>query len=103
MTKDQKQKQVKSTASRVKESVDLVKKIQGLGITDAEPGFLELREKLNEWIRGGPAWAGKVEFARYGRYVELILPEREGVAMTAALKIHPWAAKEIAEQNANAV
>ncbi len=102
MTKDQKQKQVKSTVSRMKESVDLVKKLQGMGITDAEPGLVELREKLNEWVRGGPAWAGKVEFARYGRYVDLILPEREGVTMTAALKIHPWAAKEISEQDANA-
>ncbi len=91
----------KSTASRIKESVDLVKKLQGLGITDAEPGLIELREKLNEWIRGGPAWSGKVEFARYGRYVDIILPTREGVAMTAALKIHPWAAKELAEQEAN--
>ncbi len=91
----------KSTASRIKESVDLVKKLQGLGITDSEPGLVELRGKLNEWIRDGPAWSGKIEFARYGRYVELILPTREGVAMTAALKIHPWAAKEIAEQEAN--
>ncbi len=91
----------KSTASRAKEAVDLIKKLTGMGITDAEPGFVELRAKLNEWIRGGPAWAGKIEFARYGRYVDLILPIREGVTMTAALKIHPWAAKELAEQGAN--
>ena len=72
-----------------------------MGITDAEPGFVELRQKLNEWIRGGPAWAGKVEFARYGRYVDLILPVIEGTKMKAVLKIHPWAAKELAEQEAN--
>ncbi len=91
----------KSTVSRAKEAVDLIKQLHGLGITDAEPGLVELREKLNEWIRGGPAWSGKVEFARYGRYVDIILPTREGTKMTAALKIHPWAAKELAEQEAN--
>lgn len=94
-------KPVKSTVSRAKEAVDVIKQLSGAGLTDAEPGFVELRAKLNEWIRGGPAWAGKIEFARYGRYVDLILPDCEGTKMTAVLKIHPWAAKELAEQEAN--
>lgn len=91
----------KSTVSKAKESVDLIKQLSGMGISDAEPGFVELRGKLNEWIRGGPAWAGKVEFARYGRYVDLILPDIEGNKLKAVLRIHPWAAKELAEQEAN--
>ena len=91
----------KTTASKAKEAVDLIKQLSAMGISDAEPGFVELRQKLNEWIRGGPAWAGKVEFARYGRYVDLILPDREGTKLQAVLKIHPWAAKELAEQEAN--
>ena len=91
----------KSTVSKAKESVDLIKQLSGMGISDAEPGFMELRQKLNEWIRGGPAWSGKVEFARYGRYVDLVLPAIEGTKLQAVLKIHPWAAKELAEQEAN--
>ncbi len=68
----------KTIASRVKESVELVSKFKELGVADTEPGLVELRTRMNEWIRGGPAWTGRIEFPRYDRYAEVTLPDREG-------------------------
>ncbi len=68
----------KTIASRVKESVELVSKFKELGVADTEPGLVELRTRMNEWIRGGSAWTGRIEFPRYDRYAEVVLPDREG-------------------------
>lgn len=68
----------KTIVSRVKESVELVSKFKELGVADIEPGLVELRTRMNEWIRGGMAWSGRIEFPRYDRYAEVALPDREG-------------------------
>jgi hypothetical protein len=80
--------QNKSTPARVSESVNLMKHFKKLGVGDAEPGIVTLREKLNEWIRGGPAWAGRIEFPRYGRYADVVLPVKEGEVCSADFKMH---------------
>ncbi len=81
-------KQIKSTAARVSESVNLIKHFTQLGVGETEPGMVALRSRLNEWIRGGPAWAGRIEFARYGRYADVVLPDKEGVVCSANFKMH---------------
>jgi hypothetical protein len=68
----------KSTASRVKESIELIGKFKELGVAESEPGLVNLRTQMNEWIRGGLAWSGRIEFPRYDRYAEVNLPDREG-------------------------
>jgi hypothetical protein len=68
----------KTITSRVKESVELISKFKELGVADSEPGLTELRTRMNEWIRGGPVWTGRIEFPRYDRYAEVMLPDREG-------------------------
>jgi hypothetical protein len=83
-----KPKEIKSTSSRVTESVNLVKKFRELGIADTEPGLVALRGKLNDWIKGAPAWTGRIEFPRYGRYADVILPDKEGCVCSANFKMH---------------
>ncbi len=68
----------KTIASRVKESVELVSKFKELGVADSDTGLTELRTQMNKWIRGGEAWTGRIEFPRYDRYAEVVLPDREG-------------------------
>lgn len=82
------EKVFKSTASRVSESVNLIKQFKDLGVADTEPGLVELRAQLNAWIRGGPAWTGRIEFPRYGRYAEIVLPDLEGRVCSANFKMH---------------
>ena len=68
----------KSVAERVKESVTLIAQFKELGVGETEPGLVQLRQKMNEWIRGGVAWSGRIEFPRFDRYADVNLPDRAG-------------------------
>ena len=57
-------------------------KFRELGVADADPSLAQIREQMNAWIRGGPAWQGRVEFPRFGRYADVVLPDREGKIAT---------------------
>ena len=78
----------KTTASRVKESVELMSKFRELGVADADPSLAQIREQMNAWIRGGAAWQGRIEFPRFGRYADVVLPDREGKAATIDFCTH---------------
>ena len=78
----------KTIVSRVKESVDLMRKFGELGVADADPSLAQIREQMNAWIRGGAAWQGRIEFPRFGRYADVTLPDREGKAATIDFKMH---------------
>lgn len=67
---------LKSKADRVKESITILKKLKELGIPPHEPGYYTTKEKLDEWIAGGDAWSGRIDFPRFERRAELDLPVR---------------------------
>jgi hypothetical protein len=77
---------LKSLADRLKEGVTLLLKLREVGITDTEPGFQELKAKISEWTKSEDAWSGEIEFARYGRYANVILPSKPGVVASMTLK-----------------
>jgi len=74
----------KTTASRIKESVELISKFKELGVSESEPGLVQMRQVMNEWIRGSASWSGRIEFPRYDRYAEIVLPDREGKVASVA-------------------
>jgi hypothetical protein len=66
----------KSKQDRVKEAITILKKLQELGIPQNEPGYVLTKQKLDEWIAGGDRWEGRVDFPRFQRRAELVLPVR---------------------------
>lgn len=78
----------KEIKERISESLELVKKFKELGIGDQEPGFVQMRAQMNEWIRGGPAWTGRIEFPRYNRYAQIVLPDRSGRIASIAFNMY---------------
>lgn len=78
----------KPVQERMKESVELVSKMKELGVHDSEPGLVELRQKMNAWIRGGQSWSGRIEFPRYNRYAEVVLPDRAGRVASIAFNMY---------------
>lgn len=76
----------KPVGERIKESVTLIAQFKELGVGDTEPGLTQLRQHMNEWIRGGAAWAGRIEFPRFGRYADVSLPDRAGKVAAADFK-----------------
>lgn len=69
---------VKPTTERVKESMAILQKLQELGIPPTDPAYKELSSKFSEWIKGGEAWVGNVDFHRWNRRAKVLLPTRPG-------------------------
>ena len=78
----------KPVQERMSESVELVGKLRELGVADSEPGLVQLRSQMNNWIRGGAAWSGRIEFPRYGRYADVILPDRASKVASVDFKMY---------------
>ena len=70
--------ELKTPKERLKETMHLIKQIQDLGIHDSEPGFVEVREKLTQWIKSEEKHVQEYvfDFVRYGRKATLSLPWR---------------------------
>ncbi len=69
-------KPLKSKSDRVKESITILQKLKELGIPSNEPGYLMTKMHLDAWIAGGDRWDGRIDFPRFQRRAELILPVR---------------------------
>lgn len=76
--KNDEPKPVKPTSERVKESMEILKKIQELGIADSDPGYKALSAHFSDWIRGGEAFVGNVDFIRWNRRAKVLLPTKPG-------------------------
>ncbi len=69
---------LKSKAERVKDAVKLLTVMREYGIPTNDAGYLEIKQKLDEWIQGGPKWAGTIRFSRIVNTAELDLPVKPG-------------------------
>jgi hypothetical protein len=65
---------LKSKQDRVKESITILKKLKELGIPTNEPGYFLTKQRLDVWIAGGDQWEGRIDFPRFQRRAELVLP-----------------------------
>ena len=72
----QKGKPLKSKADRVKEAVAILQKLKEIGVPPNESGYLLTKQQLDLWIAGGGQWDGRIDFPRFQRRAELILPVR---------------------------
>lgn len=72
----------KPKAERVREAVHLMKKLQEIGMNADEPGYVETKQRLDDWIKTGDAWSGWIRFIFFERKGELILPSRKGRVST---------------------
>jgi hypothetical protein len=68
----------KPTAERLQESMNILKQIQELGIATTDPGYRALSAKFSEWVKGGDAWQGNVDFHRHNRRAKVLLPTKPG-------------------------
>lgn len=76
----------KPKGDRVKETITILKKLQEVGFAETEPGYQELKRLMSKWVHDGEAATYKVEFPRYGRRAELVLPARADRAASVNLK-----------------
>lgn len=79
-------KEVKPVQERLKESIEILKKLVELGVPDTDPSYKELSSHFNIWIKGGDAWQGTVDFMRFERRAHVVLPTKLGCKATCILK-----------------
>ena len=75
----------KTRQERIIEGIRILKKLREVGVHETDSGITQTKALIDEWIASGETVQGLVEFPRYGRRLELLLP-RKGVA-TAAFKV----------------
>jgi hypothetical protein len=76
----------KPKEDRVRETITILNKLKEVGIADTEPGYQEVKRLMSKWIHDGEAASYKVEFHRFGRRAELVLPARADRTVSLALK-----------------
>lgn len=78
----------KPIEERLKESVSLLKQIQGMGILPTHQGYAELKQHLDTWIKEGTSFEGKVDFPAHSYRAELFLPMRVNNVSSCRLRHH---------------
>ena len=69
---------LKSKEERVKDAVKLLTVMREYGIPTNDGGYMEIKQKLDEWIQGGDKWSGIIRFSRIANTAELELPVKPG-------------------------
>ena len=77
----------KPKEDRVKETVEILRSIKGLGISINEPEVIELRGHFRKYIEEGICWAGSINFLRFGRMAEVNLPRRADKMVEVTLRV----------------
>ena len=77
----------KSMNDRLRECVSIITKLsESLGIPTDSLEVTELRAKMNEYIRNGETWEGKVDFSTYGRIAVCSFPKKANATVEVTLK-----------------
>jgi hypothetical protein len=66
-------KEIKSREERVKEGISILKQLKEGGVSHTSMGFIELKQKITEWIDSETGWEGIIPFPEYGRVGEVDL------------------------------
>jgi hypothetical protein len=72
----------KTKGDRVSDTIMILKRLNQVGVSKTDPGYLETKGYLDEWIQTGEYAHHKYYFFRYGRKAELILINRKEVEPT---------------------
>jgi hypothetical protein len=93
------QKPAKTMADRVRDVVEILQNLKSAGISDQDLGYQDTKKVLDDWIKSGETWQGKVDFPRHGRYLEMILPWRQDRKCTVVLRATELLKREWKDQS----
>ena len=72
---------------RVKEGVEVLRQLLGTGVAKEDPGYIATKALIDRWIAEGKRIEERVEFPRYRRRLEIILPRRADRSAEAVFKM----------------
>ena len=80
-------KTVKSKADRLSEGINILKQLRDNGVKEHSFGFIELKEKISEWVKSEDGWEGTISFSDYGRVAIIELPKYDNKAAGLNFKV----------------
>jgi hypothetical protein len=80
-------KTVKSKGDRLSEGINILKQLRDNGVKEYSLGFIELKEKISEWVKSEDGWEGTISFSDYGRVAEVELPKYDNKAAGLNFKV----------------
>lgn len=76
----------KPKEERLRETLTILQKLNDIGIPSTDPGYLDVKTRMSQWVKDGLASTTKIQFPRFGRRGELVLPRRADRAASLNLK-----------------
>jgi hypothetical protein len=68
-------KEIKTKTDRITEGISLLKQLRENGVKERSYGFIELKDKIKEWVSSEESWSGSIDFRDYGRVADVELPK----------------------------
>ena len=75
---------------RLTEIITIMRDIKRLGFPDDYPPMKELSLRMNDYLRTGQGWSGKIKFQAYERIADIILPENPRIPIQVVLRYHKF-------------
>lgn len=79
----------KSQAERLHECVEMVRQLEELGVTRDLPGRRELDARIQEYVKEGIPWSGRIKFPEIHRFGNVLLPRKNTHHVNIDLKLIP--------------
>ena len=80
-------KNIKPKADRLSEGINILKQLRDNGVKEYSLGFIELKDKISEWVKSEDGWEGTISFSDYGRIAEVDLPKYDNRAAGLNFKV----------------
>ncbi len=80
-------KQIKTKEERLKEGIALLKQLKEAGVQDHSLSYIDLKQKITDWVSNESSWEGNIDFSEYGRVAEVTLPKYNNKSASINLKI----------------
>lgn len=77
--------QEKPKADRLREGMEILRKLQEFGVGKTDPGFQEIQAAIGAWVSSGAAAQHRILLSRQERVAEIVLPRRAMNAATCRL------------------
>ena len=84
--KEKKEVELKTKVDRIREIVEVTKKLRNLGLDKNYEGIIEFNKITREYIEDGESRQGKIKILGTKRILEYILPRRKNTEITINLK-----------------
>ena len=84
--KTKKEVVLKTKVDRIREIVEVTKKLRNLGLDQNYEGIIEFNKITREYIEDGESRQGKIKILGTKRILEYILPRRKNTEITIKLK-----------------